>query len=45
MTDVQDELLTDWWLKNRWDDTVSAAVNLGRFRTWFFADTTGGDDD
>jgi hypothetical protein len=33
---IIDEWATQWWLDNRWDNSVSAGENLRRFREWFF---------
>ena len=29
------EAMTRWWMHNFWDDTLSAGVNLRRFREWW----------
>ncbi len=30
-----DEVMTRWWLDTHWDRSVSAGVNLRRFRYWW----------
>ena len=31
-----EETMTGWWRMTFWDDSVSAGVNLRRFRNWWF---------
>jgi len=45
MSEDQDEQLTQWWLDNEWDDAENAGANMRRFRTWFFNEQTGGQND
>ena len=29
------EVMTGWWIRACWDDSVSAGKNLRRFRAWW----------